>query len=305
MAFRMRKHLIHCGSVLLLLFAPVLASAQDAVGGTRCLPGLHANQASGWVAFPDDALFCPLLADPKEPRSFISGLHSSFRSAIGGEDVDVTVGAVGIGDGIGLFRSGSGTSNGIQLGLDAAVFAQFDLGTSSYDLINADYVVGLPLTIRYAGFGARLRFYHQSSHLGDEFLLRSETPERENLSFEALQIILSQEFGLLRVYAGGELLFNREPEDLAAKVAQAGIELRPSAARVRWVAAADAKSSEEQDWKVAISARTGFELAAGGGADHPGRVWALLGEFYAGPSPYGQFFRERIQYIGIGLHLRL
>jgi hypothetical protein len=61
------------------------------------------------------------------------------------------------------------------------VFAQFDLDSTSDDLLNADYVVGLPLTFRRAGFSARGRFYHQSSHLGDELLLREENDlEREN-----------------------------------------------------------------------------------------------------------------------------
>jgi len=32
-------------------------------------------------------------------------------------------------------------------------------------------------------------------------------------------------------------------------------------------------------------------------------VLRLLGEYYRGPSPYGQFYREHIQYWGIGVHL--
>jgi hypothetical protein len=289
---------------LLAMFAPGTLAGQEIVGQTRCLPGLHQDQARGWIALPDDALFCPLLADPKQPRSFVSGLRSTLESSTDDTEEDITIGAIGIGDEIGLLRSGRGSGNAVQLNLDAAVFAQFDLGTSSYDLINADYVVGLPLAIRFSGFGARFRVYHQSSHLGDEFLLRSEHPERENLSFEALQLILSQEIGALRLYGGGELLFNREPEDLAAKLVQGGVEVRAGTERVRWVAAADAKSSEEHDWKVAISARSGVELTAGTRAGHPGRVWAVLAEFYSGPSPYGQFFREQMRYVGVGLHLR-
>ncbi len=48
---------------------------------------------------------------------------------------------------------------------------QFDLSAPSSDLINTDYVVGVPLSWRSGGWSTRVRLYHQSSHLGDEFLL--------------------------------------------------------------------------------------------------------------------------------------
>jgi len=55
--------------------------------------------------------------------------------------------------------------------LFGAVFAQFNLDTPSFDLLNADYLVGPELTLRHGRWSGRVRFYHQSSHLGDEFLL--------------------------------------------------------------------------------------------------------------------------------------
>ncbi|NIQ57739.1 MAG: DUF1207 domain-containing protein, partial [Gemmatimonadetes bacterium] len=87
--------------------------------------------------------------------------------------------------------------------------------------------------------------YHQSSHLGDEFLLRTDLP-RENLSFEALDLILSQEVGPVRGYVGGELLFNREPETLESTLAHGGVELRVGALRgARFIGAVDLKASEQ------------------------------------------------------------
>ncbi|MGH7476582.1 MAG: DUF1207 domain-containing protein [Longimicrobiales bacterium] len=298
------RRLVTPPPLLLLVMAaallPSTAFGQTILGATRCLPGVHADEAEGAIAFPDDAIFCPLLADPKQPRSFLSLLRGSVESAVDDVDEEVTIGAIGIGDRIGLLRSGG--IDGVQLDLEAAVFAQFDLGVATLDLINADYLVALPITLRRGGFSTRLRLYHQSSHLGDEFLLRAEDPERENLSFESLELILSQEAGPLRVYAGGEVLFNREPEDLASRVAHAGIELR-SAGALRMVGGLDMKSSEEQDWKPAWSGRLGLEFSGAGAAGHPSRIWSILAEAYSGPTPYGQFFREKMQYFGVGLHL--
>src|SRR4029078_5259785 len=133
---------------------------------------------------------------------------------------------IGIGDAFGLGRwNGSNPGDGVQLSLAAGVFAQFDLDSVSYYLLNADYVFGLPLTIRKGAFSTRLRVYHQSSHLGDEYLLR-EPPERRNrinLSFESAEMILSIDAKALRFYGGGELLLRREPKDLERYVAHGGV----------------------------------------------------------------------------------
>jgi hypothetical protein len=40
--------------------------------------GVHESEAVGVVGFPQDQIFCPLIADPKEPRSFASLLRGTF-----------------------------------------------------------------------------------------------------------------------------------------------------------------------------------------------------------------------------------
>jgi hypothetical protein len=275
---------------------------------SRCGAALHAEEAAGFIAFPQDELFCPLLGDPKQPRSFASLLRGEFRTLADPDDADdTTIAAVGLGDRIGLFRAnGSRPGDGLQLDVAGGIFAQFDLGTPSVDLINADYVIGLPLAFRRSGFTTRLRFYHQSSHLGDEYLLREDGIERENLSFESIELILSQEAGPLRLYAGGEHLFRREPETLDARLAHVGLELRSgTAGAVRFVAGADVKLTEQQDYAPAWSGRAGIQIARPSRGGHPVRLVLLLGEFYSGPSPYGQFFQDDIQYAGVGIHIQL
>lgn len=96
------------------------------------------------------------------------------------------------------------------------------------DLINADYVVGIPVSWRSGLFSTRLRLYHQSSHLGDEFLLANPGVNRVDLSFEAVEAILSLDApgGWGRVYAGGSYLVHREPAALERSGVQWGLELR-------------------------------------------------------------------------------
>ena len=277
---------------------------------TRCAVGIPSSELTGYVPLPRGDVFCPLLADPKGQRSFVSYLHET------NDDGDMDIGSVGISDALGLFRvNGSTPGNGFQMSLTGSVFAQFDLDISSYDLLNADYTIGLPITLRVGAFSGRLRLYHQSSHLGDELLLRENNPDfrRENISFESAEAILSVDGGPLRVYGGGEYILRREPRDLERSLLHAGIELRPAqrlasfgnVAGVRFVAGGDVKVSEQQDWEPAISIRTGFEFDRPRDTDPPGRRWGLLLELYDGPSPYGQFFRRDVRYYGAGIHFTL
>lgn len=279
-------------------------SAQEAFR-SRCGAGVHEEERSGWIWLPEGETFCPLAADPKTDRSFVSYLRGDFATIADPEPgAETNIGSVGLSDGVAIFRSaGVQSGDGFQLGISGSVFAQLDLDQPSFDLINADYVVGLPLTYRSAGFTGRLRLYHQSSHLGDEFLLARE-PDRINLSFESLELILSQERGPLRVYGGGETFFRREPDDLPRHLAHGGVEVRPGGfANGRLVLALDVKTVEEEDWETGWSARAGLEIARIPSPGHPPRVFSLMGEFYDGPAPYGQFYRQDIQYWGFGIHL--
>jgi hypothetical protein len=299
-----------------LLFLPfwVALGSEGAVAQTpphtECGPLIHHGEASGRIPFPQGDLFCPLLADPKEPHTFASFLkgtspaESGEQGALGA--LDTEVGSIGIGDSFGLFRwAGPAPGDGVQIGISAGVFAQFDLAAPSFDMLNADYVVGIPVSFRRGASSARLRLYHQSSHLGDEFLIRDQ-PERINLAFESLELILSRAVGPVRLYGGGEFLFHREPDDLEEWLGQLGAEVRTRrAAGTSLLLAMDVKSSEEQDWKPAWSLRGGVEGGWTRDPGHPPRRWSLLVEFYDGPSPYGQFYREKVRFFGAGIHVSL
>lgn len=138
---------------------------------------------------------------------------------------ETTATSVGYGGQYGLVRwpTSDDAANGWQLNLAAAVFAQFDLGTPSNNLINADYTVGLPLTYRRGRDCFRLKVYHQSSHLGDEYLLRQQT-EPVSLSYEALEAVYARDIGTTRAYAGGEYFFHRRPRSLEDGMLHAGID---------------------------------------------------------------------------------
>jgi hypothetical protein len=295
------------------LLLPSASEAQTAPA-PRCGAGVHEAEALGAVLFPEDQIFCPVIADPKEARSFVSILRGTFRSLDDPSGEGTNIGSVGLGDSFGLLRwGGPSPGEGLQLDVVGSIFAQFAVSEPSNDLINADYIVGLPITFRRSGFSTRVKLYHQSSHLGDEYLLGvvEDIHEfRKNLSFESVEVLLSQEMGPLRVYAGGERIFRREPTTLAAKLFHGGVELRTGRfGPGQLVGAVDLKATERtkgrDDFSRAVSGRVGLEMLRSGADGHPGRLVTLMFEFYDGPSPYGQFFQDNISYVGIGLHFGL
>lgn len=261
------------------------------------------------VGLPRGELFAPLMADPKEPEFLLSYLwvHSDLR--------DTRVGEVSLGQAFGLIRwPGRKPGDGLQMSLSGAVFTQFDMQSPSKDLLNADYMVGFPITYHRAAFFARARIYHQSSHLGDEYLLQTQPqPQRVNLSFEAVELLLAGEWGPVRVYGGGEYIPWRVPPDLKPGRLHGGLEYRQpgtllrigAVAKARVVMALDVRSWQQQNWRPAWSARGGLELAPVRDDGGLGQRLALMVHLYDGPSPYGQFYTVKIRSVGVGAHFRL
>lgn len=274
----------------------------------QCGVGIPPNEQTGYVPLPRGDVFCPIVADPKSFHSFASLL----RQESSGNAEELRIAAVGIGDEFGLGRwNGSRPGDGLQFGLTAGVFTQFDIKGSD-DLLNADYIIGVPVSFRLGWFSTRLRVYHQSSHLGDGYLARETTDleELEDISYEAFDWVVSVDAGFLRVYGGGERLFNRSPEGLGGHTLHGGAELRPglrvipmgSLGGFRLVAGGDLKSAENRAREPSVSARAGLEYDRAGSTDGTARRWGIFYEYYDGPSPYGQFFRDKVKLTGLGIH---
>lgn len=249
------------------------------------------------IPFPTGDTFWPLLADPKQPEFSVSTRRYKIQESL------YTVAAVGYGESFGFYRqTGAHPDEGVQISLMGGLFAQFDLGAPSFDLINADYTIGVPVTFRKGESSMRLRFYHQSSHLGDEFLLRVN-PQRINLSYEALEYLYSHDLKSFRIYGGGEYMVHRDPAELKPLSFHGGVEYRGRNVlwrSSRWLGAVDIKSWQEHHWSPDIAASFGAEF----GPPQPGRRrMRVMLEGYHGYNPHGQFYAERLRYIGVGVYL--
>lgn len=247
------------------------------------------------------AVFRPLLADPQEPRFFATYLWS--RSPPLGS----RLGSVGLGQTIGLVRG-----RDWQFAIAAGVFSEFNMSSSTTDLLNTDYIVGLPLTYRRGSWATRLRVYHQSSHLGDEYMLHTHA-QRIDLTFEAVELLVASEGSRWRVYGGADYAFAHKPTDLKPGVLHGGLEYRQprpllrigSLTAGRLVAGLDAKSVQDREWQIGWSLVAGLELGDPQAAEGSSWRWSVLLKGYTGPTPYGEFYRDHMSSAGVGVGFTL
>ena len=251
---------------------------------------------------PQGHLFKPLLADPRWAHFSLS--YRNFQTTnFDGRDI----GSVSFGETIPIYRANFGHSTAQwETGIQGAVFSDFNLNASSTDLINSDFTGALYGAMRAGQFSAFARLFHQSSHLGDEFLIRNLQSgfQRVNLSFEGMDLRLSYEFPYgIRLYGGGGGLFRKEPSDLKPWSTQYGIEFRSpwrfNFASMRPIVAADFKNFEQNDWSTDVSVRAGVEFDNLQVLD---RKLQILFEYFYGYAPSGQFYNNKVEYLGLGAH---
>jgi hypothetical protein len=248
--------------------------------------------------FPRHSLFAPLSADPRWPR-FTLGYQYYF-----GDSQFTHVGTADAGASIAIVQQNRPGRGSWEVGIQGGVFSIFDFGAPSNDLVNADYLGGITFTYAFDSFAFLTRFIHQSSHLGDEFLLNNEV-ERINLSFEELSVLASYDpREWMRVYGGAGVIVRREPSNLDRWSLEGGIELRPVTAstkrRLQLLLALDLRFWQQSNWQPDASFVAGATLDPVGESSY--RVDFII-RYYNGHSPNGQFFTQRIQTLGPSVQL--
>ncbi len=255
---------------------------------------------------PPGRLFQPLIADPKWPTFSVAYTYYSPYHPNGLKDVI----PVSVGDTIPFERGNWPDHWQWEAGMQADVFAYFNMDTAHSDLQNVDFLVGGYFAARHRNFSFLVRYYHQSSHLGDEFLIANPAYYyglRQKISYEELNALASIDLfhRTVRLYAGAGYLDDVAPSNLGHWRFHYGAEYHGAAffhkgtCFMSPVAGIDFKNWSENNYDTDISAVGGIELT--NGKPDSSKLQFLL-EFYRGHSPYGQFFVDKIQYFGLGIH---
>ncbi len=251
------------------------------------------------VFFPKGDVFDPIVADPKEPRFFASIHHfdNDIRSSFTGA-------SVGYGETFGLYRKRLSKDHAWQLSLRGGLFSQFDMNTSSNNLLNSDYTIGALWTYRYKNASMRLRAYHQSSHLGDESA--RENPDllytATGFDYEAIDLLGAYEWEKLRFYGGLHYIAQIDSKGIDRWGYQGGMEYHGTKQVVPYgvlVGGVDVKGFQALDWTPAYSVKAGLNFKNLGISD---RYIQVMLEYYNGFIPFGQFYDYEMESYGLGVY---
>lgn len=258
------------------------------------------------VWFPQmTVVFQPLVADPRQPMYYVA-----YR---GGDKVVGKVAiAVALGDEFPIFRWTNvfRWHGDLQIGIQAGVWTVFNFRHvdrsrgDMCELFNTDYLLGIPLSYAVDKWSFRLRPYHISGHLGDEFMCNHRwiISNRKNPSFEALDFIASyQATRGIRVYGGpGVILHSDRGFRLKPLYVEYGTEIRAFGQRMNYhrlygtpFLAIFVDNWQERDWNFDFTIMAGYELSKLQGI---GRKMRLYADYHHGFSWEGQFFDKRTQY---------
>jgi len=254
-------------------------------------------------------LYSPPIADPRAPR-----FSASWQNYLGNNSL-TNVGSVSFGETLTLadFTGDDINRRDVRLGnfdlnFQGAVFSIFDMDGTSKDLVNSDFWAAIAGSYRQrfdtGDASGMLRLFHQSSHLGDEYILFNAITDRDrvNVSYEGLDLTAAWQPNALeglRLYTGGGMLLRREPTTLDRWSAKAGAELEwpTSYGRMYPVAAAHFQAFGENDWQTDVSLAAGVQFRDPRTDDRQVR---LMLSYFNGYSPNGQFYDEQLEYVGFG-----
>lgn len=258
------------------------------------------------VWFPQSTvLFQPLVADPRQVMYSVA-----YRA--GDEIVGKKAICIALGDNFPVYRWNNvfPWCGDLQVGIEAGIWAPFNfddvprVGGTCCELFNTDYLLGFPFDYAVDRWAFRLRLYHISSHLGDEFLVNH--PDflalRVNPSFEALEFFSScQVTRYLRLYAGpGVILHSDRSFPMDTFYVEYGAELRAFPTRFcfqqlygTFFLAVDVQNWQVRNWGFDWTVKGGYEISKLAGI---GRKIRFFASYHDGFSYEGQFFLEKTNY---------
>jgi len=206
-----------------------------------------------------------------------------------------------------LMRYHINEKSGLEIAVAGAVFTQFTIkkleeNTYLGEMVNADYKVSFLTNYRYRSLSLRLRFFHKSSHLSDDYILRNGItgPNPGTLNYEQLDLTGSYQFRDFRIYGGLGMVIT--PNAVRAPFSsQFGFFFRKNekkVEKVRFICGADIKIFQENNYAPNI--RTGLGIEFGNpDKSHLG----LLLEYYNGHLPYSVLEYNKVSWLGVSLFL--
>ena len=194
-----------------------------------------------------------------------------------------------------------------ELNFGTAVFSQFDLikkedGVFLAGLMNNDFKLTGDLTLRRNSNLLRLRTFHLSSHLGDDFMLRHPDTLKNDKSgnYEQADLTYMRLRGNNFFYAGGGWIYTIYAFRKRLSFQTGGIMNIRNGYPVSYFAGADVKLLAENNFEPDL--RILYGVSFNRRSLPLARIWI---EYYSGRLPYGTIDYGRINWLGATLAIAM
>jgi hypothetical protein len=251
---------------------------------------------------PKGHLFEPIILDPLEAQTYGSFLPGYW---IEGQKYKGSFVPFAFGFAKPFYRRTTQPGHSEEWVLDLASFTQFEAfrddvtNKAARRIVNTDYKVSIIYNIRRNENNYRIRVYHLSSHLGDDYIYRNKitAPSPNSVNYELLDFTYSRTVNNWRLYGGAGIVLRKSEERKLLSAQLGTFYKRPSTKATRLVGGVDVKFWQQTDFRPGIHGGIGFEL----GRTQNNLTFMLEG--YSGFRPYSQFEQQQNSWMGIGLYL--
>ena len=254
-------------------------------------------------------LFLPPIADPRQV-SYTLGWRAGDK-VCGHQCINVA-----LGDDFPIFRWLDVFWRGdIQIGIEAGIWSVFNMNPhpnyqigGGTELVNTDFFAGIPITFATGRWSFRLRGYHISGHLGDEYMVDHPGVVRVNPSIEAVDFYTSyQATDALRVYVGPGAYVHSDPTyrwqpmyiNYGAEARFCGQKFYYHKLYGTFFLAMHWRNLQQLNWYFDGTYRAGYEFSKLQGI---GRKFRLYVGYHHGYSLEGQFAKDKTSYFEFNMN---
>ncbi len=187
--------------------------------------------------------------------------------------------------------------------------SRFGFFTKSFNLYAVDFFGGVSFAYRAPWKNNNLfelYFFHQSSHLGDDFLL-DNTSNPTNYSLEVMRLLhfLNLMDNMIVAY-GLQYDLRKDPSMHEGRLTiQLNWRYNFELLKQNFFVAVDFKSWESNHWSASNCWQAGWDFAPSRHPETRSIVQSLVFEYYNGFSSFGQFSQEHEKYFSLGINLNL
>ena len=250
---------------------------------------------------PTDHLYSPYIADQKRVSFGLQLLHVADSDI---PDTGFKRFALRMGGRLELFNwtAQNKPEQQLQANFEVGFLGHFDIDHSQ-DNIGWDGNYGLIFSYQLnQSWSYRSGFYHNSSHIGDEY---AERTGRQRISYTREEVLLGAQHNFnvhWQYYIELGIGYHQEDKPLQKSYrTQAGIQFQQSGftkeQRLGWYTGLDISAYEENDWSINQALQVGFAF------DADPHIWRVALDYYRGRSTLGEFFQHNEEYLGLSLYL--